>query len=516
MDDKVILTNRAALTRKYGSRGLTTIRKSLTALKAADKKRGIKTRVVYLDDRATMKRLGGNAVTNSTDPRQNKVAVDVVFKALNPDYLMILGAPDVVPHQDLANPVYSPEDGDDDVEAWGDLPYACDAAYSRDPARFVGPSRVVGRLPELTGATEPSHLVALLGAAAAHQRRPLDDYRGYFGLSAAVWQRSTQLSLNSIFGNADALLHSPPSGPEYPGGELRPRAHFINCHGGRSSPAFQGQLDETTYSEALTTAATVGQIAEGTVAAVECCYGAELYDSVTLALDPPICQSYLRQGAYAYFGSTTIAYGPADTNGAADLICQYFLQAVRDGASVGRAALLARQQFVRGTAQMDPIDLKTLAQFCLLGDPSVHAVAEVGITGVPRGVAGGDAARFFRAERRAKLKLEGAFLAKTKPTASQRVPRASLSPTVKAALTNIAKAAGLGASRVFTAFAVKGAPEPKGRAKKAAHAPSAPTRYHVTIGTPRGEGPATVKRGIAVVAKELGGRIVAYRIYHQR
>ena len=82
------------------------------------------------------------------------------------------------------------------------------------------------------------------------------------------------------------------------------------------------------------------------MAAVECCYGAELYDSVILGLPLPICQRYLIQGAYGYFGSSTIAYGPADGNGAADLITQYFLVAVLDGASIGRAALTARQQYI--------------------------------------------------------------------------------------------------------------------------------------------------------------------------
>jgi hypothetical protein len=40
---------------------------------------------------------------------------------------MILGAPDVVPHQDLTNPVFDPPDNDPDQFAYGDLPYACDA-----------------------------------------------------------------------------------------------------------------------------------------------------------------------------------------------------------------------------------------------------------------------------------------------------------------------------------------------------------------------------------------------------
>jgi hypothetical protein len=511
MDDKIIVTNRSALVRKYGAQGLATIRKALTTLTSADKKRGIKTRVVYLDDKAIMKKMGGKPVMTATDPRENKAAIDAVFRSTNPDYLMILGAPDVVPHQDLDNPAYSPPD-DDDNRAWGDLPYACEAPYSRDPARFVGPTRVVGRLPDVVSAREPSYLVALLKTAAGYQSRSQDDYTGYFGLSAAVWQGSTRLSLNNIFGNADTLLLAPLSGPAYPEGQLRVRAHFINCHGGPASPEFQGQQGRS-YPTSLTTKTTVGEIVEGTVAAVECCYGAELYDATTLAIDLPICQSYLQQGTYGYLGSTTIAYGPADDNGAADLICQYFLLNVLDGASIGRAALLARQQFVERTAQMDPFDLKTLAQFCLLGDPSVHPVAQPSATGVPKTVAASDAERFFRAERRAKLRQVGLFLMKTKPTASKRVPAGKLSPTTKAALSNIATQAGLGANQKFSAFRVKGAPALRGRGAKTATAPS---RYHITIGTPDSETMTSIKRGVAVVAKELNGRIVGYRIYHQR
>ena len=128
----------------------------------------------------------------------------------------------------------------------------------------------------------------------------------------------------------------------------------------------------------MTSDAVKKKIKAGTVAAVECCYGAELYDSVTLALPMPICQRYLEQGAYGYFGSSTIAYGPAEGNGAADLITRFFLLAILDGASLGRAALMARQHFVEEVGELDPVDLKTLAQFSLLGDPSVQP-ARVGL-----------------------------------------------------------------------------------------------------------------------------------------
>lgn len=64
--------------------------------------------------------------------------------------------------------------------------------------------------------------------------------------------------------------------------------HFINCHGGPASPEFYGQHGDN-YPISLTTQSITGEIIEGTVAAVEYCYGAELYDSITLGIDRPIC-----------------------------------------------------------------------------------------------------------------------------------------------------------------------------------------------------------------------------------
>ncbi len=284
MDDKIIVTNRGALTRKYGAKGLAAIRKALSGLIAEDKKRGIKTAVLYLDDGPAMKKLGAKPVSSPTAIRETKNAVDKIYASLQPDYVLILGAPDVVPHQDLNNPAFGA--GDDDNRAWGDVPYACDVPYSRDPADFVGPTRVVGRLPDLVGANEPSYLVDLVGKTAKWQSRPASDYTKYFGLSAEVWKGSTQLSLENIFGHAEQMLLSPKSGPKYISGELGARMHFINCHGALAAPEFYGQSG-TNFPISLTTPGTKDSILDGTVAAVECCYGGELYDSVTLSLAIP-------------------------------------------------------------------------------------------------------------------------------------------------------------------------------------------------------------------------------------
>ena len=511
MDDKIIVTNRNALIKKYDDKGLSRICKALTELSASDKECGIKTSVIYIDDKSSMKKVRGKAVTNAIDHRQNKEAIDDVFKSLNPHYLMILGAPDVIPHQDLNNPAYIPGK-DDDREVWSDLPYACDTPYSRDPSLFIGPTRVVGRLPDLCGATEPSYIISLLKKVVHYKKALLSDYKSYLGLSAEVWQGSTRLSVKNLFGSDENLLLAPPSGPNYPKNKLRHLMHFINCHGGPASPEFYGESDKG-YPVSLSTKSIKGKILEGTVAAVECCYGAELYDSITLAIDRPICQSYLEQGGYGYFGSTTIAYGPVDSNGEADFICQYYLQNVLNSASVGRAALMARQQFVENTAQMDAFDLKTLAQFCLLGDPSVQPVAQPSRKVIPTGVNEAYAERFSRAERRQKMKMTGDFLAKTKPTASKRTPIRKLSSKSRTALNNITKRAGLRDKQEFIAFAVEDPSTVKDRMTKITTVPS---RYLMTIAISKGKKAEKIKRGIAVVAKELNGRIVGYRIYHQR
>ena len=513
MTDKIIVTNSNSLLNKYGPEGFAALEQAILILIDADKQRGIETKIIYIDRPEDMKEENNKTVQNASDARANKEAIDAVYKMFDPDYLVILGAPDVIPHQDIKNPLLADNSGrDDDSHAWSDLPYACDSPYSQDISGFIGPTRVVGRIPDLVGASEPSFLISLIRTAIEAKSRPLTDYSKYMALTADVWKGSTNISIKNIFGDSSSLLIAPPSGPAYPQGNLKNRIHFINCHGAIADPKFYGQTGQE-FPISLTTQTTSGEIMEGTIAAVECCYGAEIYDSVTLSADKPICQSYLEQKAYGYFGSTTIAYGPSDINGAADLICQYFLINVLKGASLGRAALMARQQYVQGVGQMDAVDLKTLAQFYLLGDPSIHPIAKQPSTDIPSEVDSPEAERFIRAEQRQNAKKIGTFLSETKAIASKQVPLGNLSETSKVVLSNIAKKAGLPEDTKITAFDVKIPTTQEGSTTKAGAMPS---RYLIAIGTPEGKSEEKVKRGVAVVAKELNGRIINYRIYHQR
>lgn len=513
MDDKIIVSNRSALVAKYGKAGLVKVESAVAGLIAADKARGLGSRLVYLDDAAAMKRMKGKAVAIAGNPQQNKQAIDAVFRAADPEYLMILGAPDVVPHQDLSSLMFQKDD-DPDRFAYGDLPYACEAPYSRDTTRFKGPTRVVGRLPDLRGAREPSYLVHLLKLAGQFRTRAVRDYAPYFALSTQSWQASTAMSLFNIFGSSDRMLLAPPTCPPLQSTKLAALSHFINCHGGTADPEFVGETRSgNSQPVAMTSDSIRKKIKPGTVASVECCYGAEMYDSVTLSLPMPICQCYLAEGAYGFFGSSTIAYGPADGNGAADLITQYFLLAILEGASLGRAALKARQRFVEEVAELDPVDLKTLAQFSLLGDPSVHPARVETSTDMPKNADREHVDRLGRRDRRVKLRVNGRFLQETKPTAARVEKAVRKSASVRAALSNIARRAGIGGKHEFVAYKVNRPVAARVRDSKAA---PAATRYYVALGTPPGRSRESLNLGVAALAKEVKGRIVGFRIYTQR
>ena len=165
---------------------------------------------------------------------------------------------------------------------------------------------------------------------------------------------------------------SPVQGPQWPTPLLNSQIHFINCHGALDHPQFHGEPNN--YPVAHDAVWIANKISPGTIAAVECCYGAQLYDPAAAAGQMSVGNTYMSGGAAAYLGSTTIAYGPAASMAYADLICRFFIEGLLAGKSSGDALLNARLRYVQASLPTDPVDLKTLAQFLLLGDPSLHPV----------------------------------------------------------------------------------------------------------------------------------------------
>ena len=579
MPDKVIVTNMTALKQKYGAAGVKSIQGAVKDLIKADKGRGLTTSLIALDDATAMKKLKATPVKNAGSARQNKKAIDGVYQALVPDYLMILGAIDVIPHQDLKNPLYSSDpDGDDDEFAFGDLPYACDVPYSQDVKDFTGPTRVLGRLPDLTGAQgSPKYIVSLLKTASNWKSSERSEYQNYLGVSAETWLESTAESLTNLFGSAKEMQTSPKKGYKWKPKLINRRVHFINCHGGRAYPNFLGQSvadnDDYPVSHMAAFIGAKGNIAEGTVVAAECCYGGELYDPAAADDNQMgICNTYLDKKAYAFFGSTTTAYGPAKGNDQADLICQYFLQRILAGSSTGRAALEARQRFVEKSSPLSPTNQKTLAQFNLYGDPSISPVSvessnvAVGTKAkapMKKGIGGAKsipADSYFNgamateiAERRVTLRAKGMMLSQLQPamSRSETGPPKGVESSLKKRMSELNCRPTSSIS-----FEVESTPAPdnvpktamaKGITKAFAAKKSSTTAFHVMIGTrnlpqtqakglPKGgaskgtakgfikgagekeseQGKFSVRKLVVLEAKEVEGKIVSVTESHSK
>ena len=271
LSNKILVTNRVALVAKYGTSGVKEIEKAVAGLKAADRHRGLHTRLIYLDGAS----LGNKKVTDPGNTVENKAAVDAVAKKHRPEYLVILGSHDVVPYQDLKNKLHDPGDPDSDEDrfAKSDLPYACESPYSQDATKFLGPTRVMGRVPDLTGATTPKYLIALLDASA--KANGLSRPESAFALSAKVWEKSTKMSMRNILGAVPVVLTSPKKGPTFGKTALRGKVHFVNCHGDKEDHTFAGEFPSEKYFTAMD-ARKLKSVGRGTVAAFECCYGAQL------------------------------------------------------------------------------------------------------------------------------------------------------------------------------------------------------------------------------------------------
>jgi Peptidase family C25 len=163
--------------------------------------------------------------------------------------------------------------------------------------------------------------------------------------------------------------------------DLQPLTHFYNCHGSPVDAKYYGQKGKD-YPTAMESNDLQHKISIGTIVAAECCYGAELYNPEDEGnRNLSIANTYFKNKAIAFVGSSNIAYGPASGQGLADLITQYFIKNILAGASTGRAFLEARQRFLSVSGpDLDPYELKTLGQFYLLGDPSLHPVIKEGTT----------------------------------------------------------------------------------------------------------------------------------------
>jgi hypothetical protein len=164
---------------------------------------------------------------------------------------------------------------------------------------------------------------------------------------------------------------------------LSARLHMIQCHGNPNDTKFYGKKSAGRFLQAITSATLRPRLKPATVVATGCCYGAQVFSPKDRRAKKrrqwPVASTYLRKGAVGYVGSTMITLHDPSNMLLADSIVAEYLHSVMHGASIGRAFLDAKQIYLRRLIfdqhyGLDDGDEKTLIEYVLLGDPSIHPV----------------------------------------------------------------------------------------------------------------------------------------------
>jgi len=438
---KLSITHRATLVRKYAPAALARIDKAVADWIAADAARGITTVHVALDDAAAMQRLGVPAIAGRLTPVRTKRALDALARGLVPDYIVLFGGHDVLPNFIVPNPSLDAASGDDDPDVPTDNPYACSRPYrARARESYLVPDRVVGRIPDVPcadGAGDAAWLVSALRTASAWTPRARDFYAQAYATCCDAWRKAGEATAHYLGIPLADLMISP---PEVDGAALSRRRlartlHVTKCHGALLDARYSGQKGRS-FPDVLSSGSVRAHAKPATLAAAMCCYGAQVFAPD----DPrnntpgewPISMAYLRTGAPGFMGATRIAWVGVTSMMCADWIVAAYLKKCLEGASLGRAMLESKQdflQFLQGQGQRpDTADEKTMIEFVLLGDPSIHAVksgaatpARVAATRGAAVAAARGGVELQRAERRAARMAIGAAV-------TQRLPLRSAAP----------------------------------------------------------------------------------------
>ncbi len=387
----MLLANRTALVRRFGMSASKQIDQSLRLLSQVLRQQGMTVCAGYIDDPVDLT-IGDIRVHHPVETDAMAIrdmvrifAERVQSRGLEIATLLLIGGDDCIPFHRLHNPI-----PDDEKVLLSDNPYAC------DDSGFLIPQRIVARIP--TGDdNDPTLLLTILQtmtnyhAAARHEGRLGFDLGAWLrirnaqgddlarGIAAEVWQIPSQEILRNLHADA-TLLTSPPLDHHQVNKRMLSGREvlYINLHGASGMPHFYGQsANSWGAASALPIAITPdhmsGSTVGGTILLSEACYGAELLGRT---IENSIPLRALANGALAFVGATVNAYGSAQTPLlGADLLFERLTHHMALGLPVGMALHFARLEFAQTMYDrqgfLDDVDMKTLIEFILLGDPWV-------------------------------------------------------------------------------------------------------------------------------------------------
>jgi Peptidase family C25 len=401
---KLSVTVKSRLEDKYAPADLQKINDAVKGWIEADKKRGIQTVHVHVDDTKEMDDLGAPPVSGEATAEKIKEAIKNLWVSnklpATPHYLVLFGAEDIVPMFQVPNPSYDPNGIDTDQTVPSDNPYATPLPFvPSDPTNsYLIPERAIGRIPDMVSAPQdpkrkgdPVWFVQYLDTATKWESKDKSVYKDPYAICTAEARFAGKDFMQKTFDDPGLRPflcpeHSDVVDSPIARNNLSPVLHIIKCHGNKRDPTFWGFsiLDQRTKEHpcaAIASASLTALLKSSPVVASMCCYGAQIFSPYPTARSRgewPLASTYLRNGALGFVGSTMMAWVGLSQMGAADWIVQGYLKNVLAGESIGNAFLACKQDYRSHYSMKDDIlaeeEEKTLIEYILLGDPSIHPV----------------------------------------------------------------------------------------------------------------------------------------------
>lgn len=305
---------------------------------------------------------------------QNDLTVDKVIYALNQatlsskiKYVFILGNEEIIPVTEYHN-----ESGDSDEKVPSDLPYTVlDKTSPWSGIKYAFDKMLrTGRLVSYNG--ESFEKFAAYFKNVMHYQNSFPAITSY-SLSAKVWKNETDYEYKKISVPYNKACDSSPEVNVSTVENYIPKdANLLmfNLHGSNQTKFWYGQ-QEQEFPEAFEPK-NIDALKAPFIIGVEACYGANYTGGFTE--ENSILVKALHKGCFSLLGSSRIAYGTSEPQGNnADFMIGEFLKQIKDGTSAGDAHVAGIKRVICDSKDFSDVEIKTIAEFNLFGDPSVSA-----------------------------------------------------------------------------------------------------------------------------------------------
>lgn len=182
---------------------------------------------------------------------------------------------------------------------------------------------------------------------------------------AKDWERATKAAAGTTPFTAPPLAADSPAVEKLLDEATKAKIFYLNLHGYVGQPYFYGQSGNVQGPTALTVDQVLARDWTGVVVFAEVCFAAADGGS-------PIAKAFLKQGAAAFIGSTTEAYGRTKSvwvfDGEADRLMAFFrfFYSRSKKPSPARALASAKRLLRLTSIPLDADDRATLASFVCL------------------------------------------------------------------------------------------------------------------------------------------------------